>query len=52
MNGGARAAAVPPEATTPTETDAQAGGFTPATEVTQAEPAVPEGTSAPAGVVA
>ena len=61
MNSGARTAAVPPEATAPTETDAQAesiappengaqaGSFTPATEVTQAEPAAPEEAPAPAG---
>ena len=47
MNGGARTAAVPPEATAPTETDAQAGSFTPATEVAQAEPAAPEEAPAP-----
>ena len=61
MNSGARTAAVPPEATAPTETDAQAGSiappengaqaesFTPATEVAQAEPAAPEEAPAPTG---
>ena len=47
MNSGARAAAVPPEATAPTETDAQAGSIAPSENGAQAEPAAPEEAPAP-----
>ena len=49
MNRGARTAAVPPEATAPTETDAQAESIVPPENGAQAEPAVPEEAPAPTG---
>ena len=49
MNSGARTAAVPPEATAPTETDAQAESIAPPENGAQAEPAVPEEAPAPTG---
>ena len=48
-DGGARTAAVPPEAATQAETGAQAESIAPAAEVVQAEPAALEGGSAPVG---
>ena len=49
MNSGARTAAVPPEATAPTETDAQAESIAPPENGAQAEPAAPEEAPAPTG---
>ena len=49
MNGGARAAAVPPEAVAPAETGAQAESIAPPENGAQPEPVAPEGAPAPAG---
>ncbi len=48
-DGGARTAAVPPEAATQAETGAQAESIAPAAEVVQAEPAAPEEAPVPTG---